>query len=414
MKRILKLLLLEAWFLKKTILFIGVILTAFVAALLSVISVLLDVPSGMYEGLNTYADYYNLSVKHTDTSLVIPGGTPYQGIIDGITRYATLTGSLQYNTHPHNKLDPDEDEEPQEVAVAITVSGYAIPYAHAAETFAPYFNEAEGYAFPQHPGELTINKDIAKLAGVKIGDTITLSPDMFFDDPAAGRDFSKVEPQTYKVIGYVNTTRISKYNALNAGKVYLSSAHYYFIPEGEPTYSALYYYFRDSRVLHNAYLDLTRAGREAAMQYAVASQVENIAIAQAFFFAVTFVLGVLVLFILYSLIAIFYRQRKGMICRLKLLGATSRTVAAIYCTIAVLLVTVAVVLGTLFSMAFNLYFIDLCGQLFTKFSASFVSRFRPIVPFSVLLGLAAFTMILFFRVNHKIRNAAIAQEVRHE
>ena len=150
------------------------------------------------------------------------------------------------------------------------------------------------------------------------------------------------------------------------------------------------------------------------MSYLVRAQVENIAIAQAFFFAVTFVLGILVLFILYSLIAIFYRQRKGQICRLKLLGATSHTVAAIYCSIAVLLVAVAVILGTLFSLAFNVYFIDLCGRLFKQFSASFVSRFRPTVPFSVLIALSAFTVLLFFRVNHKIRNAAIAQEVRHE
>ncbi len=413
MKRVLKLIFLEAWFLKKTILFIGVILTAFVAALLSVISVLLDVPSGMYKGLNEYSDYYYLTVKGADESLTLAGGTPYLGIIDGITRYATLTGSQQRNTHPHNKTAA-EDEDSAELDVSITISGYAVPYAHAAETFAPYHDEAAGFAFPENPGEMTINKDIAKLVGVTIGDTLTLSPDMFFDDPAAGRDFSGIPPQTYKIIGYVNTSRISQYNALHSKETYLSSANFYFIPEGTPAYSSLYYVFRDSRALHNAYLELTRAGREATMEFAVATQVENIAIAQAFFFAVTFVLGVLVLFILYSLIAIFYRQRKGMICRLKLLGATSRTVASIYCTIAVLLVTVAVFLGTLFSMAFNLYFINLCGQLFAKFSASFVSRFRPIVPFSVLLGLALFTMLLFFRVNHKIRNAAIAQEVRHE
>ena len=71
-------------------------------------------------------------------------------------------------------------------------------------------------------------------------------------------------------------------------------------------------------------------------------------------------------------------------------------------------------LGALFSMAFNLYFIDLCGQLFKQFSANFVSRFRPIVPVSVFFGLAAFTVLLFFLVNRKVRNAAIAQEVRHE
>lgn len=402
------------WLLKKTILFIGVILTAFVAALLSVISVLLDVPSGMFRGLDELSNVYTMSVTNTTGALQFEGGTQYAAVIDGITRYATLTGKTSsYNTSSHN-VQREDDEPLTELVASLTISGYAVPLACAEVTFAPHLDARAQYNFPEHPGEITINPSIAKIIGAEIGDTITLSPDMFFHDPENGRDLTKVAPQTYTVVGFVDMSAMNKYNALNPKDYYLPSAHFFFIPEGDPTYSLLYYRFADSRMLYRAYVDMTRSGVVATMGYKVAGQIENITLAQAFFFAVTFVLGILVLFVLYSLIAIFYRQRKGMICRLKLLGARNTTIAGIYCIIAVLLVVVAVVFGALFSMAFNVYFMGLCGRLFKQFSANFVSRFRPIVPTAVFFGLAAFTVLLFFIVNRKVRNAAIAQEVRHE
>lgn len=415
MRTILHLIRTEAWFLKKTILVIGVILIAFVAALLSVISVYLDVPDGMYEGVNEYSKINTLTVMNSAVK-PLAGGTPFGGRINGITRYTVLTGSKSYETNPHNPTkDENEDEdEKADVAVAITLSGFAVLPSRAEETFALYDYETPkaNFTFPKNPGELVINKDVAKLAGVQIGDTITLSPDSFFNSEEM--DLSKVKAQTYTVIGYVDTMRISNLNAKNTGSVYLPSCHFYFCPEEGTVFDELLYYFNDAKALHARYLDILHSGKEAKMASLVAEKVEDIAIAQAFFLAVTFVLGLMVLFILYSLIAIFYRQRKKMICRLKLLGARGGTVAGVYCLIAICLVVVAVVFGAMFSMAFNVYFINLCGQLFRTFSANFVSHFRPVVPLSVLAALAVFTVFLFFRVNRKIKDATVAQEVRHE
>ncbi len=414
MRTVLHLIRTEAWFLRKTILVIGIILIAFVAALLSVISVFLDVPDGMYEGLNEYNDLFTLTVMNSEEK-PLAGGTPFGGRLNGISRYTILTGSASYATNPHNAPSKDEDEEEGEktdVAIAITLSGFAVLPSRAEETFALYEDTTKDFAFPKHVGELAINKDVAKLAGVEIGDTITLSPDSFFDSEEM--DLSKVKAQTYTVVGYVNTTRITTLNAKNAGAVYLPSCHFYFCPEEGTVYDELLYVFDNAKTLHARYLDIVRSGKEAKMATVVADQVENIAIAQAFFLAVSFVLGLMVLFILYSLIAIFFRQRKKMICRLKLLGARGRTVAGVYCLIAICLVVAAVVFGAMFSMAFNVYFINLCGQLFRTFSANFVSHFRPIVPATVLAGLILFTILLYFHVNRKIKDATVAQEVRHE
>ncbi len=412
MKKIFKLILLESWFLKRTIFFMGLILIAFVAALLSVVSVLLDVPDGMYEGINEYTNVFTLTVKGVDESFEA-GGKPLYGSIDGLTRYATLNGVL--NTTPHTAVTVPEPEDEQVSQVTLTVRGYAVLEEAAQALFTPIGGTSATYVFPSKPGEISINKDIAKLAGVKPGDTVRITPDNFFEK-REGVSFEEDADNVYKIVGYVNTTAISTYASKHAlEEVVVPSAHFYFIPnEKTTTFSELVYSFPDARSLHAAQLDLQHRGIECKMNSVLNGQVENIATAQAFFGAVSVVLGLMVLFILYTLIAIFFRQRHAQICRLKLLGARNRTIAGVYCAIAVFLVLVAVVLGTLFSMAFNVYFIGLCGDLFDKFSSNFVSHFRPIIPTIVLIGMILFSFFLFYRADRKVRSAAIAQEIRHD
>lgn len=413
--RVFKLIRLEIGFLKKSIALIGVILVAFISALLSVVSVLLDVPDGMYAGINEFSNYHGLQALGVKEGFAAAGGTAFGGKINGLTQYCTITGTTSLNISAHKPASKD-DEEDTEVEVAMSFTGFAVLESMAEQVFAPYQQYAQSatYAFPARAGEICINKSVANLMGAKIGSEVTVTADPYFfwreDITFSDREIS----ETYTVVGYLDNTSISRYNGLHSKDVYLPSAYFYLIPKADPVYTSLYYYFTDAKTLHRTYLSLTHSGYGVTLSGTISAQISNIGMAQALFGAVTGVLAILVLFILYTLIAIFFRQRRAQICRLKLLGARNGVIAAVYCLIAIFLIVVAIVAGSAFSMAFNVYFIGLCGRLFRKFSANFISNFRPVVPAFLLLFLTVYTLLLFFFVVRKIKNTAIAREVRNE
>lgn len=394
----------------RSVLLIGTILIIFVAALLSVISVLLDVPEGMDAGLNELCDYFWISSDAPSDR--VPEGTPVYGHIDGITRYAIMSFEKSVIMTPH-KEEVDEDDENVELDTSVTVTCFALKPSHA-DMLELYnsclLQKSQNSRFPTAPGEAVVNADIAKLAGAKLGDTLTLSPDPYYADK-----FDKdVAPVTLKIVGVTNSGNMYNVNTDLAYKKQLTAAYIYFISEEDTQYDYTYYSFDNVENLHVAYNRALDEGRKVDTAAYFKTQFEATSLAQAFFGAVAAVLGIMTIFILYSLIAIFFRQRKGQICRLKLLGARTVTIATVYCTIVIVLVAIAVILGSFLSTAFNLYFMGLCARLFARFSANFVSHFRPIVQLIVFVVLSGFAVLIFFMSNRKIGNATIAREVRHE
>ncbi len=412
----LKLTRLELQFLWRTIVLIGLILTAFVSALLSVISVLLDVPEGMHAGRDEYYKVFTVSVRDFDPADASSfGGTPRYAYIDGITRYSVMTGTngAQMHTNPPKSEEPLNPGEETEALVGLTFTGLSVFEDQAEDLFSLYGGAlAKDSRFPSAPGEIAINTTVARMVGVtKLGQTITFSPDLDYKETKV--DLTKVKPESFTVVGFINQNVIHSVNNKLYGGAPLPACYYYVITQSDNPMSVTCLSFPGSRAQGDGYNRLARAGYEITSTSG-GSGLDNIALAQAFFAAVALVLGVMVVFVLYSLIAIFYRQRKAQICRLKLLGAKGGMVAGIYCSIAVAIVFLATAVGTAFSMLFNLYFMNLCAQLFRTFSKNFVSHFRPIVPVSVFLSLSAFTLLLFFLFNRRVRNTVIAQEVRHE
>ncbi len=406
LRSVFKLIRLEVAFLWKTIVLIGLILITFISALLSVISVLLDVPEGMYAGLDEYLHHFTLKVSDARPDLDIEGESVY-GFINGITRYSILKGPGGEQVISPPTAGGEEDEL---LEITYTFTGCAIRPSLLKE-FEPYKKLVGKGRLPNAPGEICINATVAKLVGASIGDTVTLRPDPQY---AEEYDFTGREETSFTLVGTHDNSVISRYNAIHPRDYIVPSYYFYLMMPEETTYSTLTFLMPNSRTMHQTALSLIRGGREATMDGTSERQMENVALAQAFFGAIAAVIGFMVLFILYSLIAIFFRQRRAQILRMRLLGATSFLVAAVYCTVAIFLVFLGVVLGSAFSMAFNVYFMGLCGSLFKTFSSNFISHFRPIIPFILLLVLAAFTLILFFVVNRKVRNARLSVEVRHE
>ena len=404
MKRILRLIALEASFLKRTITLIGIILIAFVAALLSVISVLIDVPDGMYSGLDEYANIFVCSVDGVSTAFSADcGGTPLYGKKIGLTEYATLTGATaSLNTNPPPMSGKEDEKEESDSGFSLKRSGCAVNLNEAEALFSLY-NEALnknvllGSAearWPSTAGEIVLSSDIALFLGLRVGETLTIGPDLTHADPEEPEapDLENLPTYAFTVVGTYDPNKIVDTIKQLPLECVLPYADFYLALDPEMTVSSLTFSFPDTKTLHDTYRRLEASGYGVELSALAERQFNNIALAAAFFGAVSGVLGAMVLFILYSLIAIFYRQRKQQICRLKLLGATSGTVAWIYCSIAVLLVVISVAIGTAFSMLFNVYFMNLCAQLFDKFSSNFVSHFRPIIPFWLFLILTAYTL----------------------
>lgn len=401
MKSIAKLIFLEVNFLKKTIALIGVILIAFVAALLSVISVLYDMPEGMYAGLDDYLRFFPCTVADVkgETSEEV-GAVPVYASRNGLTRYAMLSaGAKSINTDAADGLLP------------IVRRGYAV---HEGSGALKEYDTAklEG-EWPKADFEICLDADIAGYLGVGVGDSVYIAPDASFlnrDD----LEFKELGQERYRVTAIYSFRTVAEELRRRPQECVVPAAYYYLALDETAEMDSVVFAFLDTRTLFRRYDDLVDAGYEASLGSVAESQYENINLAQAFFGAVAGVLGAMVLFILYSLIAIFYRQRRSQICRLKLLGATGSRIAAVYCSVAILLVVVSVVAGTAFSMAFNVYFMHLCARLFDKFSSNFVSHFRPAVSLVLLAAMAAFVLLLFAFLNRRVKNAEIAKEVRHE
>ncbi len=415
MRKFLKLMSREFALLYRTIFLIGIIMIVFVAALLSVISVLLDVPEGMYSGLDDYMTVFNLRVSTVSSDFSKScGGTPVSGGKYGITSCAVLTGksgSLK-TTPPPVDRDKKQDDEPQELELRIerhglTVSAQGSPLAAYDQAL------QEGSRWPQNTNEITLSSDLATSIGAEIGESVKIGPDNTHAEKHPS--LNKESTYSYTVVGIFDRMKAAEIYSRTSTNCPVPVFYYYTSLDPQMTMTWMEFAMPNARALHDTCIRLQNEGYGASFgSDLVARQFDNIAMAKAFFGAVSGVLGAMVLFIEYSLIAIFFRQRRKQICRLKLLGATSGTIAMIYCSIAIVLVIISVVAGAAFSMAFNVYFMNLCGMLFNKFSTNFVSHFRPVIPAILFLVLATFTMLLFFLVNLKVKNTAVAEEVRHE
>lgn len=408
MSRISRIIFSELKFLFRTVALIGTILMFFIAALLSVISVLIDIPNGFYSGLDNMFPYTTLSVSDIDATAAIErGGTPLYGTVDGITRYSTLTAKKSVSVTPSPMAD---DKEPIQLQPTLEIS-----FTMITTSGLPLFNEYSSCVtkgkLPEKCGEMALMSDIAKMIDASIGDEVTVSPDQSYVDPDGKLDLSNVAPMTFTVTGLINMSKLNSIKNSDYRSHPIPASYVYAVSDAL-SFNSLCIDYPSSRKVHSEMKFYLGQGKEIKAHDQNAYEIIDTAV--AFFGAVTAVLGLMVVFIIYSLIAIFYRQRKGMICRLKLFGASDRQIALIYCTITVSLVLIGVIVGSVLALAFNSYFINLCGSLFDTISANFESHFRPIVQFTVFMILALITMGLFFVFDRKIKRAPIAAEVRYE
>ncbi len=409
MTRVTKIIFSELKFLFRSIALIGTILVLFIAALLSVISVLIDIPDGFYSGLNDMYNFNTLTVSDIDLDTATEhGGEPIYGTKYGITQYSTIISNKQINSTPSTYAISEENAINQEPTFTLKI--YMLT-GEGIELMEKYSQAVTKGRLPKENGEMLINSDTAERIGATIGSEVSFSPDGSYVDPDDKIDLSEVEEMKFTVVGISDYTKIYNYKNRHSNEVPIPAAHIYLVSDVSQ-FDVLCMNFDDSKTLHGEYRYFMKLGKDCKPNDL--SSYEMIDTAVAFFGAVTAVLGIMVVFIIYSLIAIFYRQRKGMICRLKLFGATDKQIGFIYCSITVTLILLGVAIGSLIAIAFNSYFIGLCGSLFDTISSNFVSHFRPIVQAIVFIILSLFTIGIFIVFDKRIKNTSISAEVRYE
>ena len=392
MKKIVRFVFLELGLLKRTVIVIGLILAIFSAAFLSVLSVLIDVPLGLYNALNETMEAFECVVY--DVSLddtVRWGGNSAYAEIEGLTSYADIKSTTGV-FHTEQTVLYGSTE------TTYYFNGCAVGY-DSAESFSAFDSSIISGAWIDGAGQICVSDYVAESFG--------------FSAPIAVGDKITINDEEFKVVGIYN------YDSVRSTKNFLMPSRYFYISlDGGRTADVVHITYSDSRSLNEAYKNITRRGVEAftsgirLVSYANKTNIfSNVDLVEAFFMAVSIVLGIILTFILYSLIAIFYRQRKNNICRMKLLGAGSGTIAGIYCCIAIALVVLAVAIGSALSVVFNIYFMNLCTSIF---GYKFASHFYFYIPLSLFAALTVISLCIYAHFNRKIKNTAIAQEMRHE
>lgn len=396
MKVILKFLLLEADLLKRTIIIIGLILAVFSAAFLSVISVLIDIPLGLYDGLdkrlNTFeCGVYNVSFDDAKRW----GGEATYADIYGITSEAELS------VESSGSFETEQVEYYGSSEVTLSYNGRAVSLEYI-ELLANYDKSKVAGEWLSGEGQICLSSAVAESA--------------YFSSPVQVGDTVKISNRQYTVVGIYDYNGVAASSLTN--RKLLPSAYYYVAVGTAQKVSVVHINYPNSRTLNEAYKAMSRRGVDA---YVSGVRVDtraysynlfgNVDLVEAFFMAVAFLLGLVIVFILYSLMSIFYRQRKANICRMKMLGAKSSTVAGIYCTVTVVLLIIAVAIGAGLSIPFNMYFTGLCTKLF---GFKFIPHFYFYIPVCFFAALTLISLCIYAFFNRKIKNAVIAQEVRCE
>lgn len=381
MKKLLKLIWLEASFFRRTLSVIFVILTAFGSAFLAVLSVMFDTPLGMYIGLDSSKRYYArtfggecLALSVNDASADVADKYEAElcyGIEDGVTQNVTLSyGDRQFASDLVTQLGSEHSLE-----YRVPRHGYIVPLLYA-----------EGYS----SNCILLCKEIASELDVDVGDVVSVGDRKFA--VADIYDRGKV------VHKYAHDEAVAP------------SAWYYIVSDEDIRYDKLYFTYGSSQRTMGVYRRYGEANGWA-MSSVLTEWEENISVVETYYGYLVILLGALILFLLYVLFTLFFRSRKAQICRYKLLGATDSTVAGIYLTIALIVVFFSVALAAGFSVLLSKFMLGLCTKLF---GSEYAYHFRIWMPLALFGACALLSAIMFASFRRRISRLPIAQEVRYE
>lgn len=401
MKKILYFLKTEARLLKKSIILISCILTLFVGVFTGVLSVRMDAVNGMYSVLDEVSTEYRLSTQSDgDGGMareLMSDGLVF-GYSEGITVKTTMYSDRTSIDLPYyGEINGWEGEINDWTGYHHWEGTLVVLNDYALSVFDMHEDAVISGHWPDGNDQILLEKIIAYFLEVEVGDRVTIQ----------GHD--------YTLCGIYDKLMLSEKTFMNT----ILDTYYYVTDSRTVNYEYTYAMFSSTSSAHACYKRLIGSGFSVSVYHDMGTYAKDDAhmyfeILQPVQLALD-AIAVLVLAVtviaLYTLMTVFYRQRKKFICQLKLLGAGNGTILGIYLGLAIAMLLVVTVLGSLLGILFNTFFLNFFRLIF---QLNFKATFNVLVPIISFVILAALTAALYALAGRKIRSDIIAQEIKAE
>lgn len=396
MKKILYFLKIETRLLKKSIILIALILTVFLSAFMGVLSMRLDFVNGFYSLLDEkFTSYLVLDNSYKiDKMLSVSPNELYANteftLTWGLITYVNEDGQSIQATDLHKDTNAYTN-----FGVVIILNNKTTSKLNSAShaLVSGQWNSAEN--------QICIDKSVADALNLAVGDTVTIA------------HYDTYTQHSYVISGIFDRQLLPNDHFFK---------FYFYVTqdqEYEPYWSTeirMVYY--DARSAHACYEKFSKAN--ISLQFDGFGQPKTHFLTSYFTYikpikltldSVTALFLAVMVVILYTLMTLFFRQRKSFICQLKLLGANDGTIFGIYLGIAVAIFLVVTAVSSGLGLLFNSYFMSLCE---TIFELPFRTTFSVLVPLISFAVLALITAVLFAISGRRIRSDVIAQEIKAE
>lgn len=376
MKKILYFVKREVNILKKSIILVSCILTIFMAVLMGLISVRSGFVDGMCSVLDESHDFYYMRADNVDLTQM---NRDFKNRFVIYGRQDITHSAFLYNStgEGFRTIGFDDNGNFYNCEGAIVVLNDATRKKF--ETASKYLISGE---WLDGENQICIEKSFAERLGVSIDDTV------------------EIYGKAYSVKG-VYTLENSDTDLL---------ARYYFVPyDGEDGVYAIMVSFNaktaysEFKILNSCGYSMTVEGYDLSVYFEIVSPVEWV------LNAIIILLLAVIAVILYTLMTVFFRQRKQFICQLKLLGADYFTVLGVYLLIAVIMVFFITLISSGIGVLFNVYFIKLCESIF---GLVFRARFSALVPVIAFVTLSVICALIYLILAGKIKSDVVLQEIK--
>lgn len=380
----------ELRLLKKSFILTAIILTIFLAALFGMLSVQTDLMRNLCEYLDQVSPNFDLTVYD-----VTEKGERRPVTFDDIGGYSDKFTYAVAEDFSRGDITSEKGvvfdnlvmvQVQENVFGTYSLIGHALcPNDGLAEYLSQYNDRLDG-RWVQNPYEICLSRYVATELGVQIGEKVSICDVQFV------------------VVGVYDWED----DDLSHGVFDILSAHVFTLDGDRPLSRVVMTGFNSSAELFSAYRKLQRKGVNLSNEYDYFYK--NINVMQAIFSAIDVIFAIVIVATLYSLVSMLLRQRKTQICRLKILGASDRLVAGVYCGMIIALLFVVVACATALGVGFNYYFIDLCEDLF---EFHFTAHFNFVAPLVALTVFCGVTYLLWKLINYRTKSA-LATEIRYE
>ena len=380
MKRILYLIRYELKALKTTIILIALILIVFMSVLCGVLFVNGDLMRNLCENLNSKSEIFNCYIMNSS----------FQSFEDEFSNRIITSSQNTFSKPKQIESNGRTFEMRQEFtdetgSLQIYIMGGTMVIANKAVCEELKYNDHYILGrWVENDYEICLSRFVAESLNAVLGDNV------FIGD------------QEFALVGIYDWPNNSD---ISCGLSYA----FIFTAGRSDVIDILDVHFKTSEEMFNSYLKLKDLGYNCNCDYS--SYYESFNIVRAVLISISALLSVVIIVAQYSLISILFRQRKFYICRLKMLGASEFLVSCVYIGVLMIILFFVSCVAAILGGVINAYFMSICERLF---NFAFTIKYISWIPITIFLVSAFLSILLWYIVNKKIKQRAVAEAIRYE